>query len=50
MEGYCVMCKCKQTMDQAKEKKTSNGRNMMSGTCSKCGTKMNVFVSSKKSS
>lgn len=47
MEGYCVMCKCKQTMNQAHEKKTSNGRTMMSGNCNKCGTKMNVFISGK---
>lgn len=47
MEGYCVMCKCKQQMEAAKEKKTSNGRLMMSGTCKKCGTKMNVFIANK---
>ncbi len=47
MEGYCVMCKAKQQMEQAKEKKTSNGRRMMSGICKKCSTKMSVFVASK---
>jgi hypothetical protein len=47
MEGYCVICKQKQAMEQAKEKKTANGRLMMSGVCKKCGTKVNVFVSSK---
>ncbi len=47
MEGFCVMCKCKQQMEQVKEKKTSNGRRMMSGLCSKCGTKMNVFIANK---
>ena len=46
MEGYCVRCKCKQTITNAKEKTTSNGRHMMSGTCPKCSTKINVFVSS----
>ena len=47
MEGYCVRCKSKQAMSDAKEKTTSNGRLMMSGTCSKCNCKMNVFLSSK---
>ena len=47
MEGYCVVCKCKQTMNQPKPKKTSNGRLMMAGNCSKCGTKMSVFVKDK---
>jgi len=50
MEGFCVMCKSKQKMEQAKEKKTSNGSLMMSGTCSKCGTKMNVFIANKSKS
>ena len=45
MEGYCVVCKCKQTMENIKDKKTSNGRAMKTGTCKKCGTKMSVFVS-----
>jgi len=46
MEGYCVLCKQKQTMEKAQEKKTSNGRSMMSGICKQCGTKMNVFIAS----
>jgi hypothetical protein len=49
MEGYCVSCKCKQTINEAKEKTTSNGRQMMTGKCSKCNTKMSVFVPGKKS-
>ncbi len=45
MEGYCVKCKCKQAMDNIKDKQTSNGRKMKAGNCAKCGTKMSVFVS-----
>lgn len=47
MEGYCVRCKSKQTIKDAKEKTTANGRQMMSGECPTCATKVNVFVSSK---
>lgn len=47
MEGYCVICKCKQTIKEPKEKTTSNGRKMMTGICPVCKTKINVFVSSK---
>lgn len=48
MKGYCVVCKIKQQIQQAKEKETSNGRCMISGTCPKCGTRMNVFVSKNR--
>lgn len=48
MEGYCVRCKSKQTMSQAIEKTTANGRRMMSGVCAKCNCKMNVFLSNLK--
>lgn len=48
MEGFCVVCKNKQQIQQAKEKMTSNGRYMMSGNCPKCGTKINVFISKQK--
>ena len=44
---YCFKCKQKtETIDQL-EIKSSNGRNMIKGTCSVCGTKKSVFVSSK---
>jgi DNA polymerase II large subunit len=49
MEGYCLVCKSKQHIQQAKQKTTSNGRHMMSGSCPKCGTTVNVFVSKQKS-
>ena len=44
---YCLKCKHKtETIDQL-EMKSSNGRNMIKGTCSVCGTNKSVFVSSK---
>ena len=46
MEGHCLKCKCKQPMENIKDKKTSNGRAMKTGTCKNCGTKMSIFVSS----
>ncbi len=48
MEAYCVVCKRKQPMEQAKEKTTSNGRLMMAGKRSSCGTKTSVFLQNKK--
>jgi hypothetical protein len=42
--GYCVKCKQKRGMEDCKDKKTKNGRNMISGVCEKCGTKMAKFV------
>jgi hypothetical protein len=42
--GYCVKCKQKRGMEDCKDKKTKNGRNMISGVCQKCGTKMAKFV------
>ena len=44
---YCFKCKLKtETLDSIK-KTSSNGRNMIKGTCSVCGTKKSVFVSSE---
>lgn len=44
MEGYCVKCKKKQEMTEAKEveMKGKGGmkRKAMTGICPKCGTKM----------
>ena len=44
MEGYCVKCKAKREMKDAKEV-SMNGkggvkRRAMTGVCPKCGTKM----------
>jgi len=39
-EGYCVKCKAKREMTNAKEVKTKNGRRMLKGKCPTCGTTM----------
>jgi len=43
-EGYCVKCKAKQEMQDAKEVemkgKGDTKRRALSGTCPACGTKM----------
>ena len=39
-EAYCVKCKAKREMKNAKEVKLNNGKPAMSGECPKCGTKM----------
>lgn len=44
---YCVKCKKGTIPSNMVEKTTKNGRCMMSGTCSKCGTKVNKFCKSK---
>lgn len=40
VEGYCVKCKAKREMKDAKEVTMANGRKAMKGTCVKCGTGM----------
>ena len=44
---YCFKCKLKTETLDGIEKTSSNGRNMIKGTCSVCGTKKSVFLSSK---
>ena len=44
---YCLKCKQKTETIDYLEMKSSNGRNMIKGVCSICGTKKSVFVSSK---
>ena len=46
--AYCVKCKTKRHMKEAKEKVAKNGRHMMSGLCSVCNTKMNLFIKTDK--
>jgi hypothetical protein len=48
MEGYCMKCKKKNTMEKPKEVTGANGRVRMEGKCAECGTKMCVFVAAKK--
>jgi len=38
--GYCVKCKKKQVMNEAKAITMKNGRKATKGICPKCGTKM----------
>jgi NAD-dependent SIR2 family protein deacetylase len=40
VQAYCVKCKAKKEMENAKEVKLKNGRPAMTGKCPKCGTKM----------
>lgn len=44
VKGYCVKCRCTSTIGGATLKTAANGRKMMCGTCTKCGTKMTKFV------
>ena len=47
MDAYCVKCKAKTEIKDAKDVTMKNGRPAVTGTCSKCGTK--VFkIKSKK--
>lgn len=50
-EAYCVKCKKKQEMEDAKEVtvkgKGGTKRKALSGKCPKCGTKMFKFLKSK---
>ena len=43
-KAYCVKCKKMNTITNCVNAVSSNGRNMVKGTCAKCGTKMNKFV------
>ena len=38
MEAYCVKCKAKKEMKDAKQVKMKNGRSAMKGRCPTCGT------------
>jgi len=39
-EGYCVKCKCKKEIKDAKKIKMKNGRLALKGSCPDCGTGM----------
>ena len=39
-EGYCVKCKSKREMKDAKEQTMKNGRKAMKGKCTTCATSM----------
>lgn len=38
--GYCVKCKAKSEMENAKDELTSKGKPIIKGKCVKCGTTM----------
>ena len=40
VEGYCVKCKAKKAIKDAKEVTMKNGRKAMKGKCPDCGTGM----------
>ncbi len=52
MEAYCVKCKAKRDMKDAKEVsmqgKGGKPRNAMTGVCPVCGTKMFRIMGAKK--
>ena len=40
MEAYCMKCRAKREMKNAKAVKMKNGKPATQGVCPKCGTKM----------
>ncbi|HEY2806413.1 MAG TPA: DUF5679 domain-containing protein [Gemmatimonadales bacterium] len=47
-EGYCVKCKAKRKISDAKEIKMANGRPALKGKCPVCGTGMFKILPPKK--
>ncbi|MDO9463834.1 MAG: DUF5679 domain-containing protein [bacterium] len=47
MEAYCVKCKAKKEMKDAKEVTMKNGRKAMKGVCPCCGTGMYRIMGKK---
>jgi len=45
--AYCVKCRAKREMIDAKKVTMKNGRNAMKGKCSKCGTGMYKILAAK---
>jgi uncharacterized Zn finger protein (UPF0148 family) len=46
--AYCVKEKTMREMKDTKEVMTKNGRRMLKGTCTVCGSPMNKFLPMKK--
>lgn len=46
-EAYCVKCKAKRPMKDAKEVTMKNGRPSLRGTCTVCGTTLTKILPSK---
>jgi len=47
-EGYCVKCKAKRVMGDAKKVTMKNKRLALKGKCVKCGTGMYKILGGKK--
>jgi len=48
MQGYCVKCRAKREMKDAKEVVMKNGRKAVKGVCSVCGTGMYKILGKAK--
>lgn len=46
--GYCVKCRAKRDMKDAKEVSMKKDRRALTGLCVKCGTKMFRILGKKK--
>ncbi len=46
--AYCVKCRAKNEMKDAKVEVNDKGRKMARGVCPKCGTKMTLFLPADK--
>jgi len=46
-EAYCVKCKKKRSMKDARIVTNEKGRKMAKGVCPTCGTKMTLFLPGK---
>ena len=43
MQAYCVKCRDKREMGGARDETTKNGKPIIKGTCSVCGTGLNII-------
>ncbi len=50
MDAYCVKCREKRKIKDAKDVTMKNGRNAVEGTCPVCGTKLFRMVGNKDKS
>ena len=48
LQAYCVKCRTKKVMKDAKEVTMKNGRLAAEGTCPDCGTRMFKFLPKKE--
>jgi hypothetical protein len=48
VEAYCVKCKAKKEMSNAKEEELKNGRQALKGNCPTCNTVMCRILGKKK--